>query len=187
MRVAERLDAASYVGSPKGVATLSFLDIWALHKAANFGQIEIVQNLLDLFPSKIDSFDHDGWTPLHLASFSGHVHVVELLIQKGANLNLESLNEKGYMPVHAAAHGRNAAVVAMLIRKGAYVDAQDGMGHTAMHIAAQNGDTRIIDILVRYGARIDVRDKQGQTPLDMALNANRQAAADLLQMYLDVA
>ena len=186
MRVAERSGAVSYVGSHKGAATLSFLDIWALHKAANFGQIEIVQNLLELFPSNIDSFDQDGWAPLHLASFSGHVHVVELLIKMGANLNLGSLNEKGYMPIHAAAHGRNAAVVAVLVRNGAYADAQDSAGHTAMHIAAQNGDTRIIDILVRHGAAVDIRDKHGQTPLDVALGANRQAAADLLQMYLDV-
>ena len=54
----------------------------------NQGQADQVENLLDA-GADVNFQDRDGYTPLHLASRRNHLRVVKLLIDNGANVNLE--------------------------------------------------------------------------------------------------
>lgn len=42
-----------------------------------------------------------GWTPLHLATYFGHIDVVEHLLSRNADVN--AINENGDTPLHKAA------------------------------------------------------------------------------------
>jgi ankyrin repeat protein len=60
----------------------------ALHYAAMHGRIECVKILLEQPTVLIDALADNGITPLFLAAHAGHVAIVNLLVLKGANLNL---------------------------------------------------------------------------------------------------
>lgn len=62
----------------------------ALICAAMYGRNEIVSMLLDVSASNIDAMDKDGKTALMYAAENGHLDVVNLLINHGANIGVES-------------------------------------------------------------------------------------------------
>lgn len=56
-----------------------------LHVACSYGQLKVVQMLLEEFSFPVNVFDKEGWTPLHCACVEGHVEVVELLCKCQGN------------------------------------------------------------------------------------------------------
>ena len=62
----------------------------ALHAACRTGNVAIVQYILEKFPGKaqIDATSLDGWTALHYATYHGHLEVVRMLCQAGADVNV---------------------------------------------------------------------------------------------------
>ncbi|KAF2461185.1 Glycerophosphoryl diester phosphodiesterase family-domain-containing protein [Lineolata rhizophorae] len=80
----------------------------ALHVAARFGHAECAKALIDGSPTQKAQVDVPektfAWTPLFIASVDGHLAVVELLIQAGAEL--ECVDLSGWTPKeHAALRG----------------------------------------------------------------------------------
>lgn len=71
----------------------------ALQIAASKGHHGIVEILIE--KARLDSQDLNGWTPLMKATLNNHFHVVELLCEKGANVDLE--NCQGNTAVHICA------------------------------------------------------------------------------------
>ncbi|KAL2068810.1 hypothetical protein VTL71DRAFT_15148 [Oculimacula yallundae] len=63
----------------------------SLHIAARFGHAECAQILLQGTPEQKADFNLTentyAWTPLHIASVDGHLPIVELLIEAGADIN----------------------------------------------------------------------------------------------------
>lgn len=58
-----------------------------------------------------------GNTALHIASLAGQEEVVKVLIQLGANVNVQSQN--GFTPLYMAAQENHDAVVSFLLASGA--------------------------------------------------------------------
>jgi ankyrin repeat protein len=72
-------------------------------EAAAVGRTERLRELLDEDPSLANAWAEDGFQPLGLASFFGHVDAVRLLLERGADVNSPSRNEMKVMPLHSAA------------------------------------------------------------------------------------
>ena len=67
-----------------------------------------------------DSSNNDSnQTPLHLAALEGHLDVVMLLIQQGANIN--SLNTSNETPLHYASRQGHLDIIEYLIKIGANI------------------------------------------------------------------
>eukprot|EP00523_Entomoneis_sp_CCMP467_P005338 CAMPEP_0168763354 /NCGR_PEP_ID=MMETSP0724-20121128/24318_1 /TAXON_ID=265536 /ORGANISM="Amphiprora sp., Strain CCMP467" /LENGTH=173 /DNA_ID=CAMNT_0008812551 /DNA_START=95 /DNA_END=613 /DNA_ORIENTATION=+ len=71
--------------------------------AVDLGNLQEVQNILHTHPEWIDARDEeDGDTPLHVAVWKGHFHVLQNLVEQGANVN--ATNHKGSTPLHDASY-----------------------------------------------------------------------------------
>ena len=73
----------------------------------------------------------DTATALHYAVHAG-VEIVDLLIRRGADINVKSEQSGGKTALHLAAGGGYPDVVALLVKAGAVINATDNYGHTPM-------------------------------------------------------
>ncbi|MEN4012042.1 MAG: ankyrin repeat domain-containing protein [Bellilinea sp.] len=159
-----------------------------LHEACALGLVETVETLLAAQPDQVNpdqvgvnAFAPDGFQPLGLASFFGHLAVVESLLARGVQVDSPSRNPMKVMPLHSACAGGHVDIVRALIAHGAPVNARQAEGFTPLHSAAQNGDLEIIRLLLDAGADPLAADDEGQTPLALAEKANQAQAAALLR------
>ena len=71
-----------------------------LLKSSEKGIIDHVVWILDKEPSLVNCRDSDGYTPLHRACYNGHMNVVRILLQRGADVDART--EDGWQPLHCA-------------------------------------------------------------------------------------
>ena len=154
----------------------------SIHTHVRDGDLAGVQAYLDSGVD-INARDENGSTPLHIASLNGQEQVVELLINRGAEVNATS-EIGGWTPLHMAASKNHIQVVSFLIKKGADEDAKAIIGGwTPLHWAALEGHKDIVELLIKLGANINSKDNMGNTPLDLAIQYERLDIAEYLSTY----
>ena len=88
--------------------------------------------------------------PLFGASADGHVEVVRLLLEKGANINTAKVTSSGWMPLSGASANGHVEVVRLLLEKGADIDTADEDGQTPLSWAAEKGHAAVVTLLQQY-------------------------------------
>lgn len=136
---------------------------------------------IDRDPLLLETYSSDGWTPLHLAAFFGHLDLAASLLDRGADVNARSTNGLNNTPLHAAAAGGHTELVGLLLKRGAAVNTRQEGGWTALHAAAQSGNRQMLEILLASGADPTVRAANNQLPLDLALSRGHGEVAALLE------
>jgi cytohesin len=130
--------------------------------------LNLIQDLIILGADlKWQDEDNDGWTLLHWAAFFGRVEIVRMLIDAGADLNVQ--DEYGRSPLIWSAYYDNIEEIArVLIDGGADVNIQDNYGWTPLHMATKWENVEMVQILVNAGARTDIQDNYRRIPYDLA-------------------
>jgi uncharacterized protein len=133
-----------------------------VHEAAALGRTERLRELLDEDPSRANEFGDDGFHPVGLACFFGHVDAARLLLERGADVNALSRNEHiqtAAIHAAAAAEGKGESVryelVKLALEHGADPNLRQGggdEGFRAIDAARQNGDKRVEELLLEHGA-----------------------------------
>ncbi len=77
---------------------------------------------------------------MHLAILADQRHVVEFLIEKGANLGARPKDEHGGTPLHWAAALGRIEMVKQLLSAGADINAPDNHGYTPLDATAYAPD-----------------------------------------------
>uniref|UniRef100_A0A8C3LQX7 Ankyrin repeat domain 6 n=1 Tax=Chrysolophus pictus TaxID=9089 RepID=A0A8C3LQX7_CHRPC len=145
--------------------------------AAYKGQVDNVVQLINK-GAKVAVTKH-GRTPLHLAAHKGHLHVVQILLKAGCDLDIQDDGDQ--TALHRAAVVGNTDVIASLIQEGCALDRQDKDGNTALHEACWHGFSQSAKVLVKAGANVLAKNKAGNTPLHLACqNSHSQSTRVLL-------
>jgi ankyrin len=123
--------------------------------------------------------DFTGQTPFILASLSGDVSTMRLLLKHGADPKIMTFSGTNALMAAAGVNwvynqtyteGEKALLeaVKMCSELGMDVNATNSMGLTAAMGAANRGSDSIIEFLVSKGARLDMKDKVGRTAYNWA-------------------
>ncbi|XP_025099393.1 protein phosphatase 1 regulatory subunit 12A-like isoform X2 [Pomacea canaliculata] len=74
-----------------------------------------------------------GATALHVAAAKGYINVMNLLLQAGANVNVQ--DNDGWTPLHAAVHWGQEDACQNLVEHMCNMDIKNNAGHTAFDLA----------------------------------------------------
>jgi ankyrin repeat protein len=106
-------------------------------------------------------------SPLFLAVASGQKALVELLIDKGANIAVKG--DEDVTPLYMATKTDSKEIAELLIARGAEVDPRTKSGYTPLLWAAHQGNKDLAELLIAHGANVNSKDIQSRTPLVWAL------------------
>ena len=122
-----------------------------LMAAAEEGREDVTQFLLSLPATNLEARGEGGWTALLVASSNGHLNIVKLLLDHGADP--EAVTVSGTTPLMAAAReGREDVAQFLLSLPNINLEARDEDGWTALLAASINGHLNIVKLLLDRGA-----------------------------------
>jgi cytohesin len=161
--------------------------------------------------AKCYSEQADGWTPLYFACLNENTKAVELLIAKGAKINVLSesgntplhyatnaeiaellidnganihfKNKEGYSPLQNAVKGGHSDVAKLLIANRAYVTTTNNQGTSLLHEAAITNQKEMIELLIAEGVNINTKDRAGMTAAQLAEKSGYDDIADFIRTY----
>ena len=121
--------------------------------------------------SKINYRDECGWTPLYRTIVSGIVNATELLLNNGADPNIQC--SMGETPLYQAVEMEKVPHVNLLLKKGANPNLSQIDGLSPLHSAINKQNILIIKELLKFGADPNNKSKlYEQTPLHLAIKNN---------------
>jgi len=183
-----------------------------LHTVARYPREVDIAAMLVNASSDIAPRQRPDGTPLHLAARSGHVRMVEMLLDRGADymqiennstplglavkgghlvtakvLLKKSPDLKGHvvagLPMLNAVAGECTAEMALLLlQHGASQHEGVDQGDLPLHTAASKGNAAVIRVLLDHGARVDDQCVDGKTAL---LHAVMSEQANAVKILLD--
>jgi uncharacterized protein len=125
-------------------------------ESAAVGRVDRLRALLDEDPALANAWAEDGFQPLGLASFFGHLDAARLLVERGAEVNSASRNDFKVMPLHSAVAEKDPdtryEIAKLLLEHGADPNARQQDDYTPLMAADQQGDERLRELLVEHGA-----------------------------------
>ena len=116
--------------------------------SAQEGDLDMVQRLVEEEHVIVNIQATNGSTALMAAAWYGHLHVVQYLYHKEANLNLQD-NDGSTALMYAALNGQRD-IVRYLVEHGANVNQRDHNGKKAMHYAEAKGHSLVAEYLRIY-------------------------------------
>jgi ankyrin repeat protein len=150
-----------------------------LYYAAAIGHLEACQWLLERFHDTEFKMNLDK--ALKAAAYSGSLAIVKLLLDRGANVNInsEDINDLN-TALQAAAYMGHKEVLEVLLDHGADADARGGGYQTALIAAAHRGHSDAVKVLLERGADQKIESVLHGSPLHAAAMAQHVGAVKLL-------
>ena len=131
--------------------------------AASIGDLNRVRELLDQDPSLANrvseyvSYYIGSGAPLKNAAARGHIDIVKLLLERGADPNLP---EEGIAPhgnaLYSAVYNGHYEIAKLLLEIGAYPSPEVESSADALSIAMMNKDEKMVELLCSYGSARNV-------------------------------
>ena len=141
---------------------------YPLHRAIENNDINMVRQLiLNRYDVNTRRNTDMRETPLILAISLYRNDIIQVLINAGADLNMEDNDRLTPLMNSFIDDGfyNHVETTELLLDNNANVNYQNQNGETALHIASQLDRTEIIRILVDRGANVNIPDRNGNTPL----------------------
>ena len=174
-----------------------FLSYSAIYWAEHFREqttskgIKVVEQFLETSDchSVVGRDGDDYGTKLHAASLGGHERIVQMLLDKGVDVNAQGV-DYGYALQAASVHGYDQ-VVRMLLDKGADVNAQGGEHGHALQAASAGGHEQVVMMLLNKGVDVnapgrwhmDIEHHEWENAIQAALARNHRRIVLMLLLH----
>jgi ankyrin repeat protein len=176
------------VDHPWGDAIRRMNDIGSpIYYAALLGLESIVQRIITvathdgMLSAKLNARGGLHGTALQAASYNRHAKVVRLLLEGGADANVQCGSIGNAL--QAASCMGHQCVVKMLLEQGTDVNAQGGHYGSALHAASMIGSRDIVHMLLDKGANVNIQSGVFSNPLQAASLGGDDEK--IVQMLLD--
>lgn len=167
--------ASGVLFSTLGATAAESLDP-GLWQAIRRNDVAAVKGALEKGAS-LEGRDADGNTPLILSAVYGGVPLLQLLVERGADVR--ATNQAGSTALIRGA--ADAAKVRVLTARGADVNARNAFGATPLMVAARTAEgTPALTVLLNRGAAVNTTNIQGGTALMAAAASGNPANVELL-------
>lgn len=134
----------------------------SLHALALEGDPEMLKLSLDS-GARVNTVNHSGRTPLHIACARENLDTVNVLLEYGADVNIQDVNKQ--TPLYFT---RNKVMTDLLIKHGSDIHTLDLNQNTPLHMAVYVDKVKV---LLDEGAAFDCVNLKNQTPLDVILES----------------
>ncbi|XP_044024067.1 kinase D-interacting substrate of 220 kDa B isoform X2 [Siniperca chuatsi] len=136
------------------MTTLAIQNLFSYVEEEN---LSALKSHLDRF-KEVDGRSDNGQTPLMLAAEQGSMEIVQELIRRGANVNLDDVD--CWSALICAAKEGHVEVVKELLENSAYIEHRDMGGWTALMWAAYKGRVEVTELLLEHGANPNTTGQQ---------------------------
>lgn len=151
-----------------------------MHLACLHQKFEILRYLLlNNSTFNINTTNKENKTLLNVAAESGCFRSSEMLLRKGADINI-ACKITGKTPLMSASMNGHDKIVQLLINAGAIINLINDNGFTPINAAAGEGHTETVRVLLEAGADINIPNIYGCTPLNSAASENHHSIVQLL-------
>lgn len=125
--------------------------------------------------------DYRRHLPLSRAAEKGYYAVVELLIQKGADVNAR--DHDGNTALKGAAQNGHVDAVKVLLENGADANLGNYIEYVPMMWAADEGHIDIVRLLIEYGGNVSYQNpNNSQSPMKIAYDKENLEIVDILML-----
>ncbi|KAG7263745.1 hypothetical protein CRUP_012273 [Coryphaenoides rupestris] len=105
--------------------------------ALKLGNSQLVKEILEEDPAQVNSSNQEGASPLMMAAVSGQLEVVQLMVEKNADIDKQD-GVHGWTALMQATYHGNKDVVKYLLSQGAEVNLRAKNGYTAFDLSWWN-------------------------------------------------
>ena len=158
-----------------------------LIKACKDGDLDTVKKLIGN-GANVNAKNHYGWTALIEASMSGHLKIVQYLVEIGKDkkIYIDAKDNDGSTALIWASRDGHPETVKYLLENDADINVKNCSNSTALIEASSIGHLEIVQCIlaeVEKGKKVDINDKDncGFSALMYALNKGRTDIAECLR------
>ncbi|XP_036934883.1 ankyrin repeat and SAM domain-containing protein 6-like isoform X1 [Acanthopagrus latus] len=144
--------------------------------ALKLGNSQLVKEILEEDPTQVNSSNQEGASPLMMAAVSGQLEVVQLMVEKNADIDKQD-GVHGWTALMQATYHGNKDIVKYLLSQGADVNLRAKNGYTAFDLVMllNDPDTELVRLLASVCMQVDKDKSKHRGKTLMTRSKSRQS------------
>uniref|UniRef100_A0A673CDJ4 Ankyrin repeat and sterile alpha motif domain containing 6 n=1 Tax=Sphaeramia orbicularis TaxID=375764 RepID=A0A673CDJ4_9TELE len=144
--------------------------------ALKLGNSQLVKEILEEDPTQVNSSNQEGASPLMMAAVSGQLEVVQLMVEKNADIDKQD-GVHGWTALMQATYHGNKDIVKYLLGQGADVNLRAKNGYTAFDLVMllNDPDTELVRLLASVCMQVDKEKAKLRGKGSMARSKSRHS------------
>ncbi|XP_029385470.1 ankyrin repeat and SAM domain-containing protein 6 isoform X2 [Echeneis naucrates] len=144
--------------------------------ALRLGNSQLVKEILEEDPTQVNSSNQEGASPLMMAAVSGQLEVVQLMVEKNADIDKQD-GVHGWTALMQATYHGNKDIVKYLLSQGADVNLRAKNGYTAFDLVMllNDPDTELVRLLASVCMQVEKDRSKHRGRVLMTHSKSRQS------------